>query len=165
LILRRAEKIKARFGADVRVGRISGFDLVLRSGFDQNVDIVIRGKESYGANITDTALGTVRSIEEAIRGLDGRAGTFEKQIADAQRAITQLQPKVGAAFEHEERFQVLAKRQDEIEQQLDLTKNQVSDATVVGFRAGDDERDCIETVRRKQTTQKSRRASIRMAAP
>lgn len=125
LILRQAEKIRDRFGADTRVGRIAGFDLVLRSGFDQKVDVVIRGKESYGANITDTALGTIRSVEDAIRGLDARAATFEKQIADAQRAVTQLQPKVGASFEHEERFQALTKRQDEIEQQLDLTKNSV----------------------------------------
>jgi hypothetical protein len=40
LIMRRAEKIKGRFGEDVRLGKFAGFDLFLRPGFNNTVEIV-----------------------------------------------------------------------------------------------------------------------------
>ena len=38
----------------------------------------------------------------------------------------ELEAKVGAPFEHEKRYHQLAVRQSEIEEKLDLTKNQAS---------------------------------------
>jgi len=46
LILRRAEKLKSRFGDDVRIGRFAGFDLYLRPSFNNTVEVVVRGKNS-----------------------------------------------------------------------------------------------------------------------
>jgi len=46
LILRRAEKLKNRFGDDVRIGRFAGFDLFLRPSFNNTVEVVVRGKNS-----------------------------------------------------------------------------------------------------------------------
>ena len=63
LIVRRAEKIKNRFGDDVRVGRFAGFDLFLRPSFNNTVEMIVRGKNSYAARVTDTAQGTIRSLE------------------------------------------------------------------------------------------------------
>src|SRR5712671_1562269 len=48
LILRRAEKLKARFGEDVRMGKFAGFDLFLRPSFNDTTEMVVRGKNSYG---------------------------------------------------------------------------------------------------------------------
>jgi hypothetical protein len=47
LLLRRAEKIKTRFGEDIRIGRFAGFDLFIRSGFNNTAELVLRGKNSY----------------------------------------------------------------------------------------------------------------------
>jgi hypothetical protein len=124
LIIRRAEKIKNRFGDDVRVGRFAGFDLFLRPGFNNTVEVVLRGQNSYGARVTDTALGTIRSLEATVQGFEERAGKLETDIADADKRAKELEGKVGTRFEHEERFQHLSRRQDEIEEKLDLTKNQ-----------------------------------------
>jgi hypothetical protein len=55
LIVRRAEKIKNRFGDDVRIGRFAGFDLFLRPTFNNNVEMILRGRNSYAARVTDTA--------------------------------------------------------------------------------------------------------------
>jgi hypothetical protein len=52
LIVRRAEKIKNRFGDDVRIGHFAGFDLFLRPGFNNAVEVVLRGKNSYGARVS-----------------------------------------------------------------------------------------------------------------
>ena len=124
LILRRAEKLKNRFGDDVRIGRFAGFDLLLRPGFNNTVEVVLRGKNSYGARVTDTALGTIRSLEATVQGFEERAIRLETDISDAQKRAKELEGKVGTHFEHEERYQQLCQRQSEIEEKLDLTKNQ-----------------------------------------
>jgi hypothetical protein len=49
---------------------------------------------------------------------------LEADIADAHKRAKELESKVGAFFEHEERYQHLSRRQSEIEEKLDLTKNQ-----------------------------------------
>ena len=124
LIVRRAEKIKNRFGDDVRVGRFAGFDLFLRPTFTNNVEMILRGKNSYAARVTDTALGTIRSLEANVQGFEERASKLEYDIADANKRAKELETKVGAHFEREERYQQLTRRQSEIEEKLDLTKNQ-----------------------------------------
>ncbi|HXR48316.1 MAG TPA: hypothetical protein VN784_12840 [Candidatus Limnocylindrales bacterium] len=49
---------------------------------------------------------------------------LEYDIADANKRAKELETKVGAHFEREERYQELTRRQSEIEEKLDLTKNQ-----------------------------------------
>jgi N12 class adenine-specific DNA methylase/SAM-dependent methyltransferase len=124
LIVRRAEKIKNRFGDDLRVGRFAGFDLFLRPSFNNTVEMIVRGKNSYAARVTDTAQGTIRSLEANVQGFEERATKLEYDIADATKRAKELETKVGAHFEREERYQELTRRQSEIEEKLDLTKNQ-----------------------------------------
>src|ERR1700677_2941947 len=124
LLLRRAEKNKTRFGEDIRIGRFAGFDLFIRSGFNDNAELVLRGKNSYSSRVTDTALGTIRSLESVVQGFEERMARLESDIKDSQKRATELEAKVGAPFEKEELYHHLAKRQSEIEEQLDLTKNQ-----------------------------------------
>jgi hypothetical protein len=124
LLIRRAEKLKDRSGDDVRVGKFAGFDLFVRVGFIGDPDLVVRGKNTYAAKITDTALGTIRSLESTVQGFEERAGKLESAIGDAQKRATELEGRVGAKFDREERYQELTRRQSEIEEKLDLTKNQ-----------------------------------------
>jgi predicted nucleic acid-binding Zn-ribbon protein len=79
---------------------------------------------SYGARVTDTALGTIRSLEATVQGFEERAERLELDITDANKRVKELGEKVGAKFEREDRFQELTRRQSEIEEKLDLTKNQ-----------------------------------------
>jgi N12 class adenine-specific DNA methylase len=124
LLLRRAEKIKTRFGEDIRIGRFAGYDLFIRSGFNNTAELVLRGKNSYSTRVTDTALGTIRSLESVVQGFEERTTRLESDIKDSQKRAGELEAKVGAPFEKEERYHHLARRQSEIEEQLDLTKNQ-----------------------------------------
>ena len=79
-------------------------------------------KNSYAARVTDTALGTIRSLEANVQGFEERAARLETDIADATKRAKELETKVGAHFEREERYQQLTRRQSEIEEKLDLTK-------------------------------------------
>ena len=117
MILRRAEKLKNRFGDDVRIGRFAGFDLFLRPSFNNTVEVVVRGKNSYAARVTDTALGTIRSLEATVRD-EERAVKLDADVADAHKRIKELETKVGTPFEKEEHYQRPCRRQSEIEDNL-----------------------------------------------
>jgi hypothetical protein len=155
LLLRRAEKIKTRFGEDMCIGRFAGFDLFIRSGFNNTAELVLRGKNSYSTRVTDTALGTIRSLESVVQGFEERATRLESDIKDSQKRASELEAKVGAPFEKEERYHKLVNRQSEIEEKLDLTKNQVSNEleaaenteVIVQFERGDN----TETIKQKPT--------------
>ena len=84
----------------------------------------MRGKNSYSARVTDTALGTIRSVESTIQGFEERATKMEADVLDCHKRAKELEGKIGAPFEHEKRYQELSLRQGEIEEKLDLTKNQ-----------------------------------------
>ena len=73
-------------------------------------------RDAYSARVTDTALGTIRSLEATVQGFEERAAKLETDIADAQKRGKELETKVGAPFEHEERYQHLSRRQSEIEE-------------------------------------------------
>jgi hypothetical protein len=157
LILRRAEKIKNCFGDDVRIGRFAGFDLFLRPSFNNAVEVLLRGHNSYGARVTDTALGTIRSVEATVQGFEERGAKLETDIADARKRGKELETKVGAPFEHEQRYQELCLRQSGIEEMLDLTKNQAP--SQVDAVSGEDNepknsetQNVAETVRHRRRT-------------
>jgi hypothetical protein len=124
LLLRRVEKIKTRFGEDIRTRRFAGFDLFIRSGFNNTAELVLCGKNSYSIRVTDIALGTIRSLESVVQGFEESVRRLESDIKDLQKRATELEVKVGAPFEKEERYHKLVNCQSEIEEQLDLTKNQ-----------------------------------------
>jgi hypothetical protein len=70
-----------------------------------------------------------------------------------------LRAKVNAPFEHDKRYHQLAGRQSEIEEKLDLTKNQAPSQIE---NAADDETE--EKVAPRQTQKKSKQPAKKMAA-
>jgi N12 class adenine-specific DNA methylase len=160
LLIRRAEKLKNRSGDDVRVGKFAGFDLFIRVGFIGDPDLVVRGKNTYAAKITDTALGTIRSLESTVQGFEERAGKLESAIGDAQKRATELEGRVGAKFDREERYQELTRRQSEIEEKLDLTKNQAP--SQVEASPSDETTDSPTEKQTTKPTVRPKRQSIRV---
>jgi hypothetical protein len=160
LLLRRAEKIKTRFGEDIRIGRFAGFDLFIRSGFNNTAELVLRGKNSYSTRVTDTALGTIRSLESTVQGFEERAARLEADIKDSQKRAGELEAKVGSPFEKEERYHHLARRQSEIEEQLDLAKNQAP--SQVDAATTDEREENSEKQTETKSIQQTRRAAVRV---
>ncbi len=161
LLLRRAAKIRNNFGASPRVGKFAGFELFLHTAFSGEVELSLRGKNHYSARVTDTALGTIRSLESIVQGFEDRAATMERDIGDLQKRAKELESKVGVPFEHEKRHHELTERQADIEEKLDLTKNQapsqMEDAVV------EENEEKIATKQTpKETTRRAARAAVRV---
>ena len=56
--------------------------------------------------------------------MDEAAASLENRIAETRKRITDLTTQAGQPFEYDKRFEFLVQRQQEIEEALDLTKNQ-----------------------------------------
>lgn len=125
LLLRHAGRIRGS-QAERQVGSIAGFRLFVSDNLLRGPEIVVKGVGTYTANVTETALGTIRSVEHTIQHLDETAANLASNLADTRKRLTDTQTQIQAPFEYAERLAFLARRQQEIEDELDLTKSQVS---------------------------------------
>jgi hypothetical protein len=125
LLLRRAEKLRGS-RAERHVGTIAGFQVWIADNFMGGPEILLRAATTYPAKVTDTAHGTIRSVEHTIQHLEEVAETLARNLADTRKRLTDTQAQVNAPFEYGERLAELAQRQQQIEEELDLTKNQAS---------------------------------------
>jgi len=125
LLLRRAEKLR-RTGLERTFGKFAGFQLVVADLVMGGPQVLLRGEATHTAKITDTALGTIRSLEHAVQSLGEIVASVEQSITDTQKRITDLTAQIGQPFEYEEKLTTLLRRQQEITDALDLTKNQAS---------------------------------------
>ena len=104
----------------------------MQASYNSEVELVLHGKKSYSARVTDTALRTIRPLESIVQIFEGRTACLESDIQDSQKQAKELEVKVGAKSEREVRFQELTCRQSEIEEKLDPTKNQAPNQIAVG---------------------------------
>ena len=123
LLLRRAERARGHRSEQL-LGTIAGFQVFVADNFMQGPEIVLKGTGIYIAKLTDTALGTIRSVEHVIQHFEESAATLAQNIADTRKRLIDTEMQVNAPFEYGERLAGLVKRQREIEETLDLTKNQ-----------------------------------------
>jgi hypothetical protein len=138
LLIRHAERIRGSRG-ERQVGRFAGFDVLVAANFMTGADIVLKGTGAHIAKVGTTALGTMRSVEYVIQNLDETAATVEQRIADTRKRIADLQVQGDQPFEYEERLASLSRRLLEIEDALDLTKNQAAAQLEAGGDSPNDE--------------------------
>ena len=125
LLLRHAERVRGG-RVERTVGQLAGFQVAVAGNFMTGADIVVRGAGAHIAKVGTSALGTMRSVEYVIQNLDEAAATIDQRIAETRKRIGDLQVQGDQPFEYEERLASLSRRLVEIEDALDLTKNQAS---------------------------------------
>jgi hypothetical protein len=108
------------------VGQLAGFQVFVSHNFMSGADIVLKGTGTHIAKVGTTALGTMRSVEYALQSLEESATITEQRIAETRKRIEDLKVQTEQPFEYEEKLANLSRRQGEIEDELDLTKNQAS---------------------------------------
>ncbi len=85
--------------------------------------LYLRGKHTYEANLnTENALGTIASIEYALRRLDQDAEEEKSKCERMEKALADYREQLNRPFEHEERLRELCVKQQEINKLLDLDK-------------------------------------------
>jgi hypothetical protein len=102
----------------------------------------------------------VKAIASVVQGFEERAARLEADIKDSQKRATALEAKVGSPFEKEERYHQLVKRQSEIEEKLDLTKNQAPSQVDAAANEEREENSVKQT--ETKSIQHSRQAAVRI---
>jgi phage shock protein A len=110
------------------IGSFAGFELSVRSSLWGKVEFVLKGKNHYALDATETSLGTVRSLEYFVQNMEDRLAHKQIELADAEKKHGELETKIGQPFEHEAKLQSLGTRQKELEEALDITKNQAANS-------------------------------------
>ena len=95
-----------------------------------------------------------------VQGFEERAVRLEADIRDSRKRAVELEAKVGAPFEKEDRYHHLVKRQSEIEEQLDLTKNQAP--SQVDAAATDEREENSEKQTETKSIPQTRRTAVRV---
>jgi len=127
LINRIAQRVAGGTG-EQPIGLFAGFQLCARPTFLQRVEIILKGKNHYVANVAETPLGTIRSVEYTAQNLEEKLQNWQRDLGEAEKNSRELEAKIGQPFEHESKLQSLVLRQQELENALDITKNQASNA-------------------------------------
>jgi N12 class adenine-specific DNA methylase len=125
LINRRAERVRGT-RVELPLGSFAGFKLSVADNFMRGPEIVLKGSATHIANRSDSALGTIRSVEHVIQNLDEAAANLEQQINDTRKRIADTMTQSGQPFEYADKLAALIQRQQQIADSLDLTKNQAS---------------------------------------
>ncbi len=123
LLIRHAGRMRGSRG-ERQVGHFAGFAIFVADNFMAGPEILLKGAATHLAKVGETALGTIRSVEYTIQNMDDAAASLENRIAETRKRITDLTTQAGQPFEYDKRFEFLVQRQQEIEEALDLTKNQ-----------------------------------------
>ena len=110
-----------------RLGDYKGFALMSSfSGREgETPRLYLRGKHTYEANLnSENALGTIASIEYALRRLDRDAEEEKSKCERMEKALADYREQLNRPFEHEERLRELFLKQQEINKLLDLDKSE-----------------------------------------
>ncbi len=108
----------------VVLGELAGFKLEYRSTWPDKV--TLRGAAEHVANISPSPVGSISSLEHAARSIEEQVMRLRDELARCRTNLAELTALTGKIFEHEERYRELLKRQSELVDLLDITKNQAA---------------------------------------
>jgi len=123
LILRAAQRIWGSY--DKReIGTFAGFKLWVADSMGTVPQVLLQGAGQYSVSVSDSALGTMRSVEYALQKLEEKAHAWDQELAETRQRIEDLKAQSDQPFEYAERLRAAIARHQEITEALDLTKNQ-----------------------------------------
>jgi hypothetical protein len=111
----------------------------LLAGLDEErlPELFIRGAGIYKAQLNaENPVGTIQSIEYALRSLDKTVADEQERTARAEKMLGDFQEQAGRPYEHEGRLKELLLRQAELNAALDLDKGERQIAPPAGGEEG-----------------------------
>jgi len=112
------------FKSTPRIGMIAGFPVSIQRT-DDSVTVRVHGKgREYAARLSESAVGTISSIENTIESIAADHRNRKDDLAQYRRRREDLKAQLENPFEHEEKLTASQKRQQEIVEELDLTRDQ-----------------------------------------
>jgi len=127
-LLSRITRRVANANNQFEIGAFGGFQLFTSTSLWGKVELVLKGKNHYALNVAETPLGMIRSLEYLVQNFEERLAHNQHDLVDSEKKCRELETKLGQPFEHESKLQSLAQRQQQLEDALDITKNQAANS-------------------------------------
>jgi len=121
---RAREKQEATNFSPERIGQVGEFDLLLkRERWGDAMNLIIRGQQEYECEIEHTYVGTASNLITALNNIEPRIQQTEWRLEDVRRRLADLSQVNNDAFSKEPELQAALKRQQEINYELGLNKD------------------------------------------
>jgi N12 class adenine-specific DNA methylase len=118
-------QVRGAFRGFEILSRGRGGSLIVSSDDERLPELFVRGAAMYKAQMNaENPLGTMQSIEYALRGLDKAVADERERAARAEKMMGDFEGQAGRPFEHEARLKELLGRQTELNAALDLDKGE-----------------------------------------
>src|SRR5262249_2225595 len=102
---------------------------VLVSDEERLPELLIRGSGTFAAQLNaESPVGTIQSIEHALRALDKSLADEGERLARAEKMLADYREQLGRPFEHEARLKELLAKQADLNAALKLDKGEQQDA-------------------------------------
>ncbi|WP_052888108.1 DEAD/DEAH box helicase family protein [Thermogemmatispora carboxidivorans] len=112
-------------GGAITIGSYRGFAISTTCGKKSAPRLYLRGRNSYEISVNmGNPLGTIASIDYALRRLDHSAEVELAAIKRMEKELADYQVQHGRIFEHEEQWQAMQEKQRQINQRLELGKDE-----------------------------------------
>jgi N12 class adenine-specific DNA methylase len=149
------------FESTKAIGNIGGFPISVER-FDERATLLIHGKHSYRASISESSAGTIASLDHALGSFEDRLRERETDLVQARRQSADLAKQLDQPFEHEEKLTAASKRHQEILTALDITKNQASPNVddSIGELAAQSQGECTNVVCEKASPRPRQRSVV-----
>jgi len=149
-------QVRGAFRGFEILSRGRGATLLIGSDEERLPELFVRGAGIYKAQLNaENPVGTMQSIEYALRALDKAAEDERERAARAEKMLADFEEQAGRPYEHEARLKDLLLRQAQLNALLDLDKGERQVAPEAGPEekseadgdSGADERAAVVTAR------------------
>src|ERR1035438_10438608 len=118
-------QVRGTFRGFEILSRGRGATLLIGSGEERLPELFIRGAGIYKAQLNaENPVGTMQSIEYALRALDKAAEDERERAARAEKMLGDFTEQAGRPYEHEAKLKDLLIRQAQLNALLDLDKGE-----------------------------------------
>jgi hypothetical protein len=130
-------QVRGAFRGFEILSRGRGATLLIGSDEERLPELFIRGAGIYKAQLNaENPVGTMQSIEYALRSLDKAAEDERERAARAEKMLADFEEQAGRPYEHEARLKELLVRQAQLNALLDLDKGERQVAPEAGSEPG-----------------------------
>jgi TolA-binding protein len=114
------------FEAYHEVGSYAGFILHIKTSNHTCIapQIVAKGNAEHGGSISDSDIGTIQSLDYAIKSIEDKIAEMESVVKRHEEQLESLKAEINKPFPYEEKLRELVVRQEQINKDLDLDKNE-----------------------------------------
>ena len=119
------------------IGAFAGFQLFARPSLWGKVELVLNGKNHYALNVAETPLGMIRSLEYLAQNLEERLTYNQRIWPTRKKNAANWKPKSASPLSMNPNCNPSSQRQQELEDALDITKNQAANSLSDGGSGAD----------------------------